>query len=1185
MLWKKQTKWKLIILLTAVVNVLLFMGIAVSTTRALEPGDLDPTFGEGGMVAIDFLASQADHSRGDVAIQPDGKVVVVGASWSADTGNDFALTRYNPDGSLDTSFGDGGMVTSSRGSGVHDATSESATGVAIDSYGRIIVAGASAGFVVARYSPDGSLDTGFGNNGWVNTDVGYYDRDPSVVIDEYDRIVVAGHSGFQTDGKWQNDFSLVRYKPDGSLDTTFGMDLDGDGTKDGIAITDFGLTDDRAGGVSIDSQKRIVVAGMSRQPTGLSYPPSADDFAIARYNPDGSLDTSFDEDGKVLTDFGLGSWAAYYANAVAVDSADRIIAAGHGAKVGGVDFLLARYNEDGSLDATFDGDGMVATNFIGSSGAALSVAIDWQGGIVAAGYSYFQIDGTWQYDFALARYDDNGSLDTDFGDEGKVTTDFDNASDFAYGVAIDGAGKIVAAGYAYPYNAHLTVDESSDFALARYNIDGSLDTSFDEDGKVTTDFIASNTDVGRDVVAVQSDGKILAVGWSDGSATSSVFALARLNTDGSLDATFGTDGKVMTLVGDRGAHAKSVALDEYDRIVVAGTEGPGDFLLARYNSDGSLDTSFGGDGKVTAEIGSNNQQDLDGMTIGPDGKIVAVGWAQLSGGDRDFALARYNLDGSLDTSFGGDGIVTTDFGGPGADEIRNVAVQADGKIIAVGRAGWIDFGVVRYNVDGSLDTTFGNGGIASGVNSWAYGVVIDADGKIVVAGYDSSRRLALARYNTDGSLDPTFATFDEGGIVYGMYLSAFDVVIDAQGRIVVAGAPWPGFKVGRFNSDGSPDLSFGNNGIARSNFGGYWEMARGVDVDWDGNIVVVGHSWLPGTGRGYDFIITRFIGQSNQAPVADAGDNLVIASADQAYTMLYGMATDPDGDLLDYRWLEGEQVLLDWSAVGAGGEAYLDLGTLPYFISIGNHTLTLEVYDGQITTSDDMILTIQNSPPEAQPAPSSQDVQIGIDPIVIVAQVSDFDGDLLSYEWLKDGVPLVALGNIQTTPGGDPIYIPELSIGPGDLRFPLGEHQIELRVDDSINEPMSAFVSVNVIDTTDPSLIPIPSDTMLWPADHQMHDITIQANAFDNGGGAITLSVEVISSEPEDGIGDGSTEPDFVIVSIDSQTGLIELQLRAERAGKGDGRTYTIIITATDASGNSSTAEVQILAPHDKSKK
>jgi len=321
----------------------------------------------------------------------------------------------------------------------------------------------------------------------------------------------------------------------------------------------------------------------------------------------------------------------------------------------------------------------------------------------------------------------------------------------------------------------------------------------------------------------------------------------------------------------------------------------------------------------------------------------------------------------------------------------------------------------------------------------------------------------------------------------------------------------------------------------------------------------------------------------NTAPVADAGENIQIVSSEQAGTVLCGSASDADEDALQYRWLEGEEVLLGWSDVDPNGRACLELGTLPY-MAVGNHPLSLEVTDGQATVTDEMILTIDNSPPEAQPAPSSQVVEVGIDPIVVVADVSDFDGDTLTYEWRKDGIMLES-GSVETVPGGGAVAIPDCNVPAGDERFGVGEHEIELKVDDGINEAVSEFVCVEVTDTTQPSLSPIPSVTILWPPNHKLHEVTIWANAFDNGGGSIHLEVEVQSSEPADGSGDGSTSGDYYIDSVDDETGVIGLRLRAERSGKGEGRIYTIIITATDECGNQSVAQVQITAPHDRRKK
>jgi uncharacterized delta-60 repeat protein len=418
-------------------------------------------------------------------------------------------------------------------------------------------------------------------------------------------------------------------------------------------------------------------------------------LAIAIANPaaapPGDLDSSFDGDGKVTTTFDVDS---DHAGAVAIQGDGKIVAAGCAFCEYGEsgDFALVRYNTDGSLDPTFDTDGKVTTDFAGSIAEAQGVAIQGDGKIVAAGLAFVSPN----YNFALARYNTDGSLDTTFDTDGKVTTNVAGSEDGAFGVAIQEDGKVVAAGC-----AGASVCASADFAVARYNTDGSLDTTFDTDGKVTTNVAGKGA--GASAVAIQGDGKIVPAGFAG-----SDFALARYNTDGSLDTTFDTDGKITTNVAGSLDGAYGVAIQEDGKIVTAGfadVSGTYDFVLVRYSTNGSLDTTFDGDGKVTTDFAGKGAG-ASAVAIQGDGKIVTAGGACCFPGNGDFALARYNTDGSLDPTFDIDGLVTTDFAGPGSpDGALAVALQGDGKIVAAGGAG-SDFALARYYTDGSLDPTF-----------------------------------------------------------------------------------------------------------------------------------------------------------------------------------------------------------------------------------------------------------------------------------------------------------------------------------------------------------------------------------------------------------------------------------------------------------------------------------------------
>ncbi len=403
-----------------------------------------------------------------------------------------------------------------------------------------------------------------------------------------------------------------------------------------------------------------------------------------------------------------------------------------------------------ALDPTFGGDGKVTTNFTAGFDGANAVAIQADGKIVAVGG-----DAGRGGRFAVARYNTNGSLDTTFGGRGKVSTNFANGSDVAYGVAIRSDGRIVVVGEI----SHVAHGPSivGRFAVAQYMPDGTLDTTFGGDGKVTTDFTSGED--GARGVAIHA-GKIVAAGATNVGCFCSRFALARYDADGSLDTTFGGDGKVLTRFRN-GGQARAVDIQANGKIVAAGGQVPevDRFEVARYRPDGTLDPTFGGDGKVTTNMG-RGEEEATGVAIQANGKVVAVGYTDMphefgdTFGPGKFALARYRVDGTLDAGFGGDGRVKTRFGRTGSSAAEDVAIQADGRIVVAGHASGRGgrFALARYNLGGALDDSFGGDGRATtnftAGEDLAFGVAIQVNGRVVAAGHAAmvGGVFALARY-------------------------------------------------------------------------------------------------------------------------------------------------------------------------------------------------------------------------------------------------------------------------------------------------------------------------------------------------------------------------------------------------------------------------------------------------------
>lgn len=792
--------------------------------QADSPGDLDPTFGSQGKVTTDFGFDNSEAKA--AAVQPDGKIVVAGFSYNGHA-YDFALARYKSDGLLDPTFSQDGLVTthlsnddnftaaalalqpdgklvvagSSNGAfvvvryqsnGQLDPTFSGdgivttdlegdAQAVALQANGKIVVAGGSSGaFLLMRYNSNGVLDPNFDGDGIVITQVGIFGGAKAVAIQADGKILAAGTSHAQSGG---DRFSLVRYKLNGSLDPDFGSG--------GISIIDFSGWIEEANAMALQPDGKIVVAGSNLSSS------SQRNFALARYLSNGSLDPSFDSDGKVTTDFGGGYDQA---NALVIQPDGKIVAAGSNDDR----FALVRYKQNGGLDATFSGDGKVSTNFTTGWDSANGVVLQSNGKIVAVGANSIT--------FALARYTRSGTLDSTFDGDGKLTTPIGNRRDSGRAMVLQPDGKIVVAGYSN--TSCLESCAGDDFAVIRYNSNGSLNLSFSGDGKVTT-HIGGDRDRAN-AIALQADGKIVVAG-NDGSSVSDTpagqFTLIRYRSNGSLDPTFDTDGKVVTQMG-QWSFANAIAIQPDNKIVVAGEAaiaGEGynsGFALARYRSNGSLDPGFGNGGKVTTDFNNDYLDSAYAMAIQADGKIVLVGYTYTDDQDYNFALARYKGNGGLDPDFGSGGKVTTDFDGH-SDSAHAVALQVNGRIVVAGASNG-DFILVRYRSNGNLDTGFGSGGKVitdfDGGDNSAQGIAIQADGKIVVAGM-SNNRFALARYTISGSLDPTFGSGGKVVTSFSGNTGAYAVVLQPDGRIIVAGEGNNDFALARYQSGGMSILS------------------------------------------------------------------------------------------------------------------------------------------------------------------------------------------------------------------------------------------------------------------------------------------------------------------------------------------------------------------------------------------
>jgi len=825
----------------------------VSSSTTSAENDFQEAFAGSGYVTYD-VASGYDTAQ-SVAVDAEGRLLVASQFDNGGDG-DFGVIRLLSDGSLDLSFGTLGRRS------VDFGDIESLYDMAVDAEGRIVLVGTTQvlgsyrKIAVARLTADGELDLDFDSDGKKTVDLGSTATALAVSVETDGQITIAGYKGSLVTPQ----IMVLRLTESGAVAPTFNS---------GNPVVETEPNYSLAYEVLVQSDGKILVVGGT-----------GDQLSVHRYNSDGSLDTAFGTSGRLLRrvgDFSSGRSAEF-------DSVGRVVIALLAEIDGDDDFAAVRMNSDGSWDDTFGSNGGFSYDFDDETDWVTSIAVDDADGVVLTGRA--SVDG--DDDLGAVRLDATGSLvwakSVDHGDL------VDNE---AQSVAFDNEGRIVFGGC-------WTCDSlvGADIAVTRLLSDGSLDEAFGA-GWVTAS-IATGTDDDPYATTIDSLGRIVVVGSSVSATDESDdddIAIMRFTSEGVVDSTFGTNGRVVTDIQGDDDHGFAVATDSRGRIVVVGQAGSSsgdDIVAVRYLSTGALDPSFDNDGIVV--IDRSQRDEGWGVAIDASDRVIVAG-VDYNNGQFDMLIARLTTTGELDSSFGTNGVVVVD-GGVESDTASDVMLDSSGRILVAGLMTTAPFAaecaVIRLTTTGALDTSFGNGGIAStdfGSNANdCQDLDVDASGRVLVAGsvdVENSADVAAARFLADGTLDTSFASegvfvFDHIGydgddnFVWGVGISA-----TPDGRVVLASQSSEGLfgtsEIGLvqvLDNDGNFVESFGDGGTTAFGFAISKSFQpvfglRGLVLDGR-DPVVVGSVFTRGSNR---FGIAKFDG--SVPPSAPSGVGVV----------------------------------------------------------------------------------------------------------------------------------------------------------------------------------------------------------------------------------------------------------------------------------------------------------------------
>lgn len=741
---------------------LLFLSFLISSFF-INAQTLDTNFGNSGIVTHQYSSTASTDLSYAAAMQSDGKIIYVGK----DINNlDAFICRTTTSGQLDATFNSYGFKKINL-TGLDN--------VIVQANGKILVSGRET---ILRFNSDGSQDNTFNNDGSLIITINSQPLITKSIVEQSNGKILV--SGFISNG-FNNDFAVVRLNINGSYDTTFDAD--------GKATFSIGNGNDEAYGIALQADGKIVLTGQTNN--GNNF-----DFATIRLNSNGSLDTTFANSGKAIEQFS----GQDYGRSVDIDSNGKIIIVG----MGTTNKLYAiRYNMNGSLDTTFDNDGILASTInLASSTSTIDYTLR-KPKIKYLSNGKILISGTSNSNFALIQLNNNGSLDNTFGSNGIV--DFNVlASDSSNFLFVTSSNKIITGGGIF--------DGSSIYKMQQLQ--------FTDTGVFENSF-SYNLNSGSDIISKmfeQPNGKIIALLDSHEGQS-----LRRYNLDGTLDTTFGNNGVIENFPDVIFKIEK-----QNDKILVSFRN---ELFIYRYTNDGVLDTTFGLNGIVDFTLNTPNYVSfVDKLFYDLNSGFIYVAFDYDENIDnptvgylRSYGILRLSNDGTIDTSFGTNGIAKMRFDFYNTSSLEfpsEICIQSNGKIVVAGFLNTTDgltdkvVGVTRFNYNGTLDASFGSNGkviAQTGNNTYPRQIINLNNDKFILnvsneasASYTSNS----LKYEINGALDTTFGA--NGIVSDGNY--NLDMILQPDGKIIKAGSINSQFGIKRFNINGSIDTTFGNNG-------------------------------------------------------------------------------------------------------------------------------------------------------------------------------------------------------------------------------------------------------------------------------------------------------------------------------------------------------------------------------------